>query len=261
MTGNSETGARMLRDAYRHGPIPPLRAILEPGAVDEAYAIQDANTRFWQSGGRRIVGRKLGLTSKAVQMQIGVETPDFGTLFDDMHLPDGGTLDPAKVLQPKVEAEVAFVLARDLCELEPSMETITASIEYAVAALEIVDSRIVDWKVSFADTVADNGSSAFFVLGTERKSLDGLDLYSCGMVMEVNGEIASVGAGAACLGHPLKAVQWLAHTFAKRGEVLRTGDIILSGALGPMVPLVEGSRVRAQIGGLGQCTVNCGIVS
>jgi 2-keto-4-pentenoate hydratase len=126
-----------------------------------------------------------------------------------------------------------------------------AAADHAVAAIEIVDSRIADWQITFADTVADNGSAACFVLGKQRKALAGLDLYTCGMALEVNGAVASVGAGAACLGHPLNAAAWLARILVALGEPLRTGDIVLTGALGPMVPLSRGSHVKATIGGLG----------
>jgi 2-keto-4-pentenoate hydratase len=168
-----------------------------------------------------------------------------------MAIADGGRLDPAQTLQPKAEAEVAIVLARDLANTEASATDVLAAAAYAVAAIEIVDSRISDWKITFADTVADNGSSAFYVLGRERRPLKGLDLYTCGMVLEVNSAVASLGAGAACLGHPLQAAAWLARTLARNGEALRAGDVILTGALGPMVPLRSGDSVTAHVGGLG----------
>jgi 2-keto-4-pentenoate hydratase len=243
--------ARRLRDAYGAGAVPPLRDGLDPIDAEAAYAVQAINTRWWQEQGRKVVGRKIGLTAKAVQTQLGVDQPDYGVLFDDMALSDGGVLRAARVLQPKAEAEVALVLARDLPDADTDAAAVAAAAEYAVAAIEIVDSRIADWKISFADTVADNGSSAFFVLGSERHGLSNLDLYTCGMALEVNSELSSLGAGAACLGHPLKAAAWLARTMAVRGEPLRAGDIVLTGALGPMVPVREGDRVTARIGGLG----------
>ena len=241
--------AERLRDAYADGAIAPLRGGLDASDAAGAYAVQALNTRYWEAQGRRIVGRKIGLTAKAVQAQLGVNQPDFGVLFDDMAIADGGVLARAKVSQPKAEAEVALVMARDVSE--PTAEGVAAAVDYAVAAIEIVDSRIADWKITFADTVADNGSSAFFVLGKERKPLDGLDLYTCGMALEINGEIVSVGAGAACLGHPLNAAAWLAKTLADVGEPLCAGDIVLTGALGPMVTLTPGDHVEAKIGGLG----------
>jgi 2-keto-4-pentenoate hydratase len=249
-----ETLARRLREAYSGGAVAPLRDGLEPTDIAGAYAVQAMNTAYWTGAGRRIVGRKVGLTAKAVQAQLGVDQPDFGVLFDDMTIADGGVLLASKVLQPKAEAEVAFVMCADVLDPAATVETVTASIAYAVAAIEIVDSRIADWKISFADTVADNGSSAFYVLGSDPKPLDGLDLWTCGMALEVNGAVASLGAGVACLGHPLKAVTWLARTLAERGEGLRSGDVVLSGALGPMVAIVPGDHVKASIGGLGSCS-------
>jgi 2-keto-4-pentenoate hydratase len=243
--------ARLLRHAYGHGAIPPLRGRLEPNDGAGAYAVQHINTAFWQAKGRRIVGRKVGLTAKSVQAQLGVDQPDSGVLFDDMRIEDGGALPVGRVLQPKAEAEVALIMGRDVTNPDATADEVYAAVECALAAIEIVDSRIADWKITFADTVADNGSSAFFVLGRDRHALPGLDLYTCGMAMTVNGQIVSVGAGAACLGHPLNAAAWLARTLAASGAGLRAGDIVLTGALGPMAALRVGDVVRAQIGGLG----------
>jgi len=245
-----------LRRAYTEGPVAPLRDALEPADANGAYAVQSINTRYWVDAGRRIVGRKIGLTSKAVQSQLGVDQPDYGVLFSDMAVADGGALDPCRTLQPKVEAEVAIVLERDLDNPGANPHDVLAAAGYAVAALEIVDSRIADWKITFADTVADNGSSAAFVLGTTPRALTGLDLRTCGMVLQVNGAVASMGVGAACLGHPLNAAAWLARTLCAAGEPLRAGDVLLTGALGPMVALKAGDIVRADIGGLGSASFN-----
>ena len=245
--------ARRLRDAYRGGAIAPLRDYLEPGDGAGAYRIQDMNTRFWQSEGRRLVGRKIGLTAKAVQAQLGVNQPDYGALFADMEVPNGGRLDPMRVLQPKAEAEVAIVMKADLHGPDVTPEAVFAAASHAVAAIEIVDSRIADWKITFADTVADNGSSGFYVLGEERRPLDGLDLFTCGMATEINGQIVSVGAGAACLGHPLNAAAWLARTVP-----LRAGDVVLTGALGPMVAIKSNDQVTARISGLGRVSFTLG---
>lgn len=243
--------AGRLRRAYSGGPIAPLRDALEPTDAKGAYAVQAINTRFWQAQGRRVIGRKVGLTARAVQVQLGVDQPDFGVLFDDMAIPDGGLLPADKVLQPKAEAEVAFILGAGVNDPGATIEDIGRAVSQVVAAIEIVDSRIADWKITFADTVADNGSSAFFVLGSEPRPLDGLDLRTCGMALEVNGDVVSLGAGVACLGHPLNAAAWLARTMAERGEPLRAGDVILSGALGPMAAIAPGDLVTATIGGLG----------
>ncbi|MGR4890715.1 2-keto-4-pentenoate hydratase [Sphingopyxis sp. LARHCG72] len=250
MTRIEEVAAR-LRNAYAAGAVEPLRDALGPTDADAAYAIQEINTRHWLEDGRRIVGRKIGLTAKAVQAQLGVDQPDYGVLFADMQIEDGGVLQRRSVIQPKAEAEIALILSRDIDDPDATAEVVAAAVDHAVAAIEIVDSRIADWRISFADTVADNGSSAFFVLGTERCGLDGLDLYSCGMVLEINGAVASLGAGAACLGHPLSAAAWLARTMAAKGAPLTAGDIVLTGALGPMVALSGGERVHARIGGVG----------
>src|SRR3546814_10176347 len=226
--------------------------------VGGACGVQALDTRHWLAEGRVLVGREVGLTAKAVQQQIGVSQPDFGALFADMRIADGGVLNPVRAIQPKAEAEIAFIMGCGIDDPEASLETVIAAIDKAVPAIEIVDSRIADWKITFADTVADNGSSAFFVLGSEPLSPDGLDLYSCGMVMEINGAIASVGAGAACLDHPYNAVQWLARTPASRGEPFRAGDLVLSGALGPLVAFKPGDHVRNRIGRLGTCRLTYG---
>ena len=243
--------ARKLRDAYCGAPIAPLRDYLAPDDLDSAYAVQSINTSAWVSAGRRVVGRKIGLTSVSVQKQLGVDQPDFGVLFADMLLANRGTLHAHRVLQAKAEGEVAFVMARDLDNPAATWLDMLPAIAYALPAIEIVDSRIANWKISIADTVADNASSAFFVLGTEPRLLAGLDLASCGMVLTMNGETASVGAGAACLGHPLQAAAWLARTLSARGDPLRAGDVVMSGALGAMAALHPGAHVCVTVGGLG----------
>ena len=246
-----ETAARVLRQAYESGPVPPLRDYLSGDDGAGAYSIQTLNTRHWIAEGRRIVGRKIGLTSLAIQRQLGVNQPDYGILFGDMLVSEGETLSRKRLSQPRVEAEVAIVLDRDVDLPDANSADIMAAAAYATAALEIVDSRIADWKITFADTVADNGSSGAFVVAREPKSLVGLDLYACGMVLEIDGDVVSTGVGAACLGHPLHAAAWLARTLAQHGEKLRAGEVILTGALGPMVPLTSQAQIRATIGGLG----------
>ncbi|WP_421839103.1 2-keto-4-pentenoate hydratase [Novosphingobium sp.] len=246
--------AERLRGAYTTGTVPPLRDGLAPTDAVGAYAVQETNTRFWEAQGRRIVGRKAGLTAKAVQAQLGVDQPDFGVLFDDMRIADGATLDPARCIQPKAEAEIAFVLAADLPDVDTSAEQVAAAVATVHAAIEIVDSRIADWKITFADTVADNGSSAFFVLAEQGLPLAGLDLEGAAMEMTIDGAVASTGIGAAALGNPLNAAAWLAQTLAARGEPLRAGDVLLAGALGPMVALVPGNRVEAKVAGIGTCS-------
>ena len=255
MNKSIEDAAELLRKAYISGPVNPLRQFVEPTDADLAYKIQNTNTEHWLSEGREIAGWKIGLTAKAVQKQLGVNQPDFGVLFSDMAVPTQSIFQMNKVIQPRAEAEIALILRDDIDHPDVTPEDIKKAIEYVVPAIEIVDSRITDWRISFADTVADNGSSAFYVLGEQRMSLSDLDLYTCGMVLEVNGEIASLGAGAACLGHPLNAAAWLAQTMINRGQPLKAGQVILTGALGPMVDLQAGQQICAKIGGLGQVSI------
>ena len=252
MTSHDDLALR-LRQAYTDGAVLPMRDGLEPTDATGAYAVQEINTRFWQSQGRRIVGRKAGLTAAAVQAQLGVDQPDFGVLFDDMRVADGGRLDPSKCLQPKAEAEIAFILKADLNSPESLVDDVAAAIASVHAAIEIVDSRIADWKITFADTVADNGSSAFFLLADEGRPLAGLDLEGAAMEMTIDGAVVSTGIGAAALGNPLNAAAWLARTLASRGDPLKAGDILLAGALGPMVSLNPGNRVCAKVAGIGEC--------
>lgn len=253
MTTSYDDLARRLRAAYKSGVVPPLRDGLAPVDIAGAYAVQEINTRFWQAEGRRIVGRKAGLTAVAVQRQLGVDQPDFGALFEDMRVVDNGVLDPTKCIQPKVEAEIAFVLGADLPDSTTTVEQVSASVASVHAAIEIVDSRIADWKITFSDTVADNGSSAFFVLSDRGLPLSGLDLEGAEMKMTINGVLVSTGVGAAALGSPLKAATWLAQTLAARGDPLKAGDVLLAGALGPMATLTPGDAVHAVIDGIGEC--------
>ncbi|MEH6755922.1 MAG: fumarylacetoacetate hydrolase family protein [Parasphingorhabdus sp.] len=245
--------AQLLRAAYEGSAMAPLRQWLDPTDVMGAYAVQEINTRYWEAQGRRIVGRKAGLTAEAVQKQLGVDQPDFGVLFDNMRVADGGNLDPTSCLQPKAEAEIAFVLGANIPSVNTTAEDVAVAVASVHAAIEIVDSRIADWKITFADTVADNGSSAFFVLAEHGLTLTGLDLERAPMTMTINGETVSTGVGAAALGNPLNAAAWLARTLAERGEPLHAGDILLAGALGPMVTLTPGDRVHTIIGGIGEC--------
>ena len=223
--------------------------------LEAAYAVAKINTRAQLDAGRRIVGKKVGLTSKAVQQQLGVDQPDFGVLFDDMEFLNGQDIPTERLIQPRVEAEVAFVVGRDLAGAAPSWSEFLAGIAFALPAIEIVDSAITDWKISLVDTVADNASSALYVLGDQPVALGALSFGELGMQMTKNGQVVSIGTGAACLGHPLRAAYWLARAMAGLGQGLRAGEVILSGALGPMVPVAAGDFVQAQIGALG--TVSC----
>lgn len=224
----------------------------------DAYAVQELNTRAALAQGRRLVGRKIGLTSLAVQQQLGVDQPDFGMLFADMEVADGGAIDSRRLIQPKAEGEIAFVLGRDLPAADATLGELIAAVAFVLPALEIVDSAIEDWKITLVDTVADNASSARYVLGKTPVALDALDLSLEGMVLEKNGSVASLGVGAACLGNPLDACLWLARTMAEVGRPLQAGDVLLSGALGPMVPVAAGDRLRLRLTRLGE--VSCRFV-
>lgn len=248
--------AQSIRAAYAGAQIAPIRQA-EPGlTVEDAYRVQAINRELWCAEGRKIIGTKIGLTSLAVQRQLGVEEPDYGYLFDDMQIIAGGAVPPGRLHQPRVEAEIAFVLRSDVLESLTSLAEAAAVISHALPALEIVDSRIADWDITLVDTVADNASAGLFVIGSEGVALDRLDLASCTMTMEQNGRLVSEGSGAACLGNPLKALQWLSAARCARGDPLRAGDIILSGALGPVVAAAQGDHFAATITGVGEIAVS-----
>ncbi|MFI7573800.1 2-keto-4-pentenoate hydratase [Micromonospora sp. NPDC049497] len=253
MTSDLEAAARELAEARESGkPCPPLRGrLLSEGDVASAYLVQQVQVREWLRHGHRRVGAKIGLTNPVVQESFGVYQPDFGVLTDAMAVPDGAEVGIDRLLQPRVEAEVAFVLGADLPDGRITTADLLRAVDHVLPAIEIVDSRIAGWDISIVDTVADNASSGLFVLGTTPRRLADVDLRLCGMVLEHAGEPVSVGAGAACLGNPLHALEWLAGTMARSGDPLRAGDVVLSGALGPMVPVTPGAAYEARISGLG----------
>ncbi|WP_416955566.1 2-keto-4-pentenoate hydratase [Streptomyces sp. Agncl-13] len=248
--------ADLLAEATRTGiACPPVRELLDGGDLETAYAVQQLNVRRGVDAGRRVVGRKIGLTSPAVQRQLGVDQPDFGALFADMAVPDGGEVPVGRLLQPKVEAEVALVLGRDLPERECTVVDVLRAVDFALPALEIVDSRVRNWDISLVDTVADNASCGLYVLGATPVPLTAVDLRTVTMTMSRGGETVSEGTGADCLGSPLTAAVWLASALAERGDPLRAGDLVLTGALGPMTPAAPGDAFEAHISGLGSVRV------
>jgi 2-keto-4-pentenoate hydratase len=246
---------RLRRAQQTRVPCAPVRDVVGASDVDLAYAVQQRLTSARVADGARIVGRKIGLTSPAVQAQLGVDRPDFGVLFDDMQVECGGVVAPDRLIQPRVEAEVAFVLGSDLEHGPLDRDQVRTSVDFAVASLEIVDSRVVDWDITFGDTVADNASSGLFVLGHDRRLLDEFSPVDVQMSMSINGVPVSTGSGAACLGDPLEALRWLAVTARDLGQPLRAGQVVLSGALGPMREVVARDAVSATISGLGQVDV------
>lgn len=250
-----EAATRLGAAATNRTPCSPIRDLIGATDVTSAYAVQALNNQQRLAAGAVVVGRKIGLTSEVVQRQLGVDQPDFGVLFADMEVPDRGVAPMSRLLQPKVEAEIAFGLADDLADGDLDSEQVRAAVAWAAPALEIVDSRVADWDISFADTVADNASSGLFVLGETRVALCSVDPVSVEMVMTVNGEEASVGSGAASLGDPIVALAWLARTARDLGDPLRADQVVLSGALGPMVAVTAGDEVVAEISTLGTVAV------
>ncbi|WP_022891412.1 2-keto-4-pentenoate hydratase [Agromyces subbeticus] len=233
-------------------PCAPVRDLIGEVDLDEAYAVQSLGIDRRIAGGSRIVGRKIGLTSASVQAQFEVYTPDYGVLLDDMVAADREPLELSRFLQPRVEAEVAFVLGRDLDSPATHVADVLRATEFVLPAIEVVDSRIAGWDIRITDTIADNASSGAIVLGTVPRSLDGLDLAATGMSLDHDGEVVSTGSGAACLGSPVIAVAWLARALARHGRPLRAGEVVLSGALGPMVAVTGPGVYRARLDGLGE---------
>jgi 2-keto-4-pentenoate hydratase len=252
------TAHRRLLSARAAGtPCAPVRDLLDD--VGSAYAVQSAWVAERLAAGAIATGRKIGLTSPVVQAQLGVDAPDFGVLLDEMAVAAGGTADTTRLLQPRIEAEVAFVLGADLDLAAPTDADVVAATDSVTAALEIVDSRIAGWDITLLDTVADNASSGMYVLGSAPRPLGpGLDLAGCAMTMRQNGTAVSAGLGRACLGSPVRAVAWLAATAYALGAPLRAGDIVLSGALGPMVEVRAGDRFEAEVDELGTVSVTFG---
>lgn len=228
--------------------------------VSDAYAIQSRNIerRLNERGllgpKARPIGHKIGLTSQAVQEWLGVDEPDFGVLLDDMVVPDGELARTSELLQPRAEGEIAFFLGRRLSGPGVTAADVIAATEFVLPAIEIVDSRVARWEVKYADTVADNASSGMFVLGTKPTRLSSVDLPMAGMTLRKNGRVKSTGAGAACLENPVNAVVWLANKFGEFGKSLEAGEVILSGALGPVVPVLEGDHIEVRIAHLGTAT-------
>ncbi len=246
-----EAAAQRLRDAQVQGePCAPVRELIGDSDITAAYEVQRINNDLRVAKGGRVVGLKIGLTSLAVQKQLGVNQPDFGLLFADTEVKNGGGVMASSILQPKAEAEIAFVMKHDLTG-DITLERAKAAIDYAVGAIEIVGSRVLNWDIRITDTVADNASASHFVLGDVRQDVNELDLAALKMQLKKNGEIVSEGMGAACMGNPLFALVWLAQTFADLGTPLKAGDIVLSGALGPMCAGEAGDTFAASIEGFG----------
>ena len=236
-------------------PVEPLSSRHPELRIEDAYAIQQRMLSHRLAAGERVVGKKVGVTSQAVMDMLGVFQPDFGWLTDGMVYNEGEAVPAASLIQPKAEGEIAFVLKKTLKGPGVTAADVLAATEGVMACFEIVDSRIRDWKIKIQDTVADNASCGVFVLGDRVVDPRGLDLVTCGMVLEKNGEVVVTGAGAATMASPLNAMAWLANTLGRLGVPLKAGEVVLSGALGAMVPVKAGDNLRVSIGGIGGCSV------
>jgi 2-keto-4-pentenoate hydratase len=225
-------------------------------SAHDAYAIQLANVQRRRAAGETVAGMKVGLTAKPMQKMLGVDQPDFGHLFATMRIEDGGVCSLDDLIQPRVEAEIGIILAKPLRGPGLTDLDVVDATAALVPTLEIVDSRILDWKITFVDTVADNGSSARFVVGKRQTPPTGIDTRTIGTVFEKNGDLVGTGAGAAVLGaNPFRAVAWLANTLAADGLELKAGDVIMPGALCAMVPVARGDIASANFGILGTVSV------
>src|SRR3954452_7611039 len=236
-------------------PVAPLTDRYGDLGIEDAYAIQTLNIERRIAAGERVIGRKVGLTSKPMQQLLGVDEPDFGVLTDEMFVEDGDLIALSRLVQPRVEAELAFVMEHDLAGPGVTTAGALAAIAGALPAVEIVDSRVADWKIKLVDTVADNASSGLLVIGGRMRKVEDLDLRLLGVVVSRNGEMLDTGAGAAALGSPARGVAWLANKLGSLGLVPRAAEVGLPGAVHKMVPVTPGDVFRAEFAHLGAVTV------
>jgi 2-oxopent-4-enoate/cis-2-oxohex-4-enoate hydratase len=249
----AEFGDELFDSWQSRVPIEPLTEREPSITVEHAYRIQEHVIKRRVALGDRIVGKKIGLTSRVVQRAFGVNEPDFGQLLGSMAATD--SIVASTMLQPRAEGEVAFLLERDLEGPGITNADVIHATHSVLPCFEIVDSRIRDWRIRLQDTVADNASGGMFVLGDRAVDLKGLDLSTCGMVLEKNGVIECTGVGAAALGSPVNCVTWLANAMGRFGMPLRAGEIILSGSLGALIPVAAGDNLSLSIGGIGCAAV------
>jgi 2-keto-4-pentenoate hydratase len=261
ITLEDDVANRLWGAALSKTPCAPVRNDLGKDNIAGAYRVQYANARRRITNGATQVGFKVGMMSAAVQQQLGYFEPNFGHLFGDREFLHGGSIPKGTFIQPRAEGEIAFVLGKDLTQKNVRMTDVMSAIEYAVCSIEVLDSRIKGWDIGPADSIADNGSGGAHVLGTFARKITDCDLALCGMIAKLNGQIASLGVGAASLGNPLLAVRWLAEKLATTDRPLKAGDVVLSGSLGPLVTLAPGDVFEVQVGGFGSVGIqlaNCG---
>ncbi|WEY43056.1 2-oxopent-4-enoate hydratase [Paraburkholderia sp. SUR17] len=254
----AELGDRLYGALNARETIAPLSDSYPDMSIDDAYHVQQRMVQRRLDAGETVVGKKIGVTSKAVMDMLGVYQPDFGYLLSGMVYGEGESIAVDTLIQPKAEGEIAFVLKKDLLGPGITNAMVLAATECVMPCFEIVDSRIRDWKIRIQDTVADNASCGVFVLGDRAVSARAVDLSTCGMVLEKNGEVIGTGAGAAALGSPVNAVAWLANTLGRLGIPLKAGEVVLSGALAAMAPVKAGDNFRLSLGGIGACSVRFG---
>jgi len=255
----SESTRRQVADRLHiaerdRAPIAPLGTTHPDLSVADAYMIQQLNLERRLADGARLIGRKVGLTSAPMQQMLGVDEPDYGVLLDDMLIEEGDDIDLGRLIEPRVEAEIAFLMGDDLAGPGASAVAAAHAVAGAMPALEIIDSRIAGWKITLTDTVADNASSALLVLGGRVTPVRALDLRLLGTTISRNGVHVDSGAGAAVLGNPLRCVAWLANKLSAFGASLRAGDIVLAGALHRAIPVRDDDVIRAEFAHLGAVT-------
>jgi 2-keto-4-pentenoate hydratase len=247
--------ANELSAAYRtRRPVAPLVDRFPGLTIADAYDIQQAQVERWKADGWVVKGRKVGLTSAVMQRQMGVHQPDFGVLHDGMFFLESEIIATATFLQPRVEAEVAFVLKQQIAGPGVTIAEAAAAVDFMLPALEIIDSRIHDWRIGIVDTIADNASSGGVVLGIGLTQLTGLDLRALGCNLYRNGQLAATGASGAVLGSPLASLTWLANVLGAHGEVLHSGEVILPGSFTASQPVEPGDIWTAQFAALGSVT-------
>jgi 2-keto-4-pentenoate hydratase len=252
-----EEHANHLTSAWKIGEgVQPVTELDPELSIDEAYQVQLQIIGENIKNGQKITGKKIGLTSKAMQEMLGVGEPDYGHLTDSMAVGNGEAISFKQVLQPKVEGEIAFILKEDLAGPDVTTMDVLKATDAIVPALEIVDSRVKDWKITLADTIADNASSGLYVLGDRVKKLSDIDIKQIGMALYKNNELQNTGVGAAALGNPAACVAWLANKLSSYGITLKAGEIILSGALSAAIEAEPGDEFHAKFAELGEVRVS-----
>ncbi|MBP1046852.1 2-oxopent-4-enoate hydratase [Enterococcus sp. BWM-S5] len=256
MTAEAYRLAEHLSQAFNNNGSVPLTELVPDLTVQQAYQVQLATIENELKKGKVITGKKIGLTSAAMQQSLGVDEPDYGHLLDSMEIPNNGKVPKELVLQPRVEGEIAFILKDDLKGPNVTSFDVIQATDYIVPAIEIVDSRIKNWKLTLPDTVGDNASSGLYVLGDKKFSLTDIDLRLIGMALYKNSDLQNTGTGAACLDNPINAVVWLANKLSDYGISLKKGEVILSGALSAAIPAEQGDSFEMKLNQMGSVKVS-----